>query len=139
MALRLLIRGFNNYDTDDASLESGLECLDESLADASQQEDADINTLVRRFGLAGEMPQDVKLPLLEDYDEVFDFQTAMERVRVARDEFMRIPAEIRFRFSNDPQKFMEFCLDERNVPELRKLGLSVPEDIVPVPPAPVPA
>ena len=42
-------------DMDEASVEAGLECKDDSLAVQSQRDEADINTIVRRFGLSGEL------------------------------------------------------------------------------------
>ena len=115
---------------------TGLRCDDPSLTQQSQAEDADINVLVRRFGLTGQMPESVRLPVYMDFDEVFDFATAQRAVLAARQQFMQIPADVRSRFDNDPQKFLEFCTNVENLPEMRKLGLAKPEPEA-VPPAPV--
>ncbi len=122
-----------NYDTNLASDESGLACLDESLADQSQEEEANINTIVRRFNLTGQLPTDLRVPQYGDFTEVKDFRGAMEAVRQASETFMELPADVRMRFDNDPQKFLEFCgaVDEKgnleNIDEMRKLGLAVPK------------
>ena len=50
------VRSPYNYDMSAVSDETGLCCEDESLAIQSAKEDADINTIVRRFGLTGELP-----------------------------------------------------------------------------------
>lgn len=117
-----------NYDRDAASVESGLLCEDESLAIQSAAEEADINTIVRRFGLTGQLPGQVAIPRYGDFTGVPDFHTAMNLIRQTQDEFMRLPAEVRARFDNDPQKVMEFLEDDRNREEAVKLGLvnSVP-------------
>lgn len=120
----------------EVSKATGLRCEDPSLTQQSQAEDADINVLVRRFGLTGQIPASVRLPVYQDFDEVFDFATAQRAVLQARRDFEAIPAEIRARFNNDPQAFLEFVSDGKNLPELRKLGLAKPE-AEPVPPAPV--
>lgn len=136
----MFIRSEFNYDADEASLESGCDCKDPSLAIQSQFEESDINTIVRRFGLGGVLPQDVRVPLLEDFDAVFDFQSAMNAIREAEHSFMRMPAAVRARFGNDPQEFVEFCSDEKNVDEMVKLGLAVKrkvEDTPVVPDEPV--
>lgn len=90
----------------------------------SQAEDADINTIVRRFGLTGKLPDDIRTPTYADYDQVDDFHTAMNAVTAAHSQFMRMPAEIRGRFDNDPQKFVEFCEDPANLEILRTMGLA---------------
>lgn len=123
----MFVRNPYNYDVDKVSEETGLFCADDSRAIQSQKDDADINVIVKRFGLTGVMPQSVRVPRYEDFDEVFDFQTAQEVLLQARASFMSMPADVRLRFGNDPQAFMEFCTDEKNLDEMRKLGLAVPE------------
>lgn len=113
-----------NYDRDAASLETGVVCDPEE--DKTQQqfaEESDINTIVRRFGLTGEMPSDLRAPVSGDFTGVTDFQTAMNAVRQAEEEFMRMPAEMRYRFSNSPQRLLEFLEDGNNREEAIKLGL----------------
>ena len=39
----------------------------------------------------------------------------MNAVRGAEESFMAMPAEVRSRFGNDPQAFVEFCSDEANL------------------------
>lgn len=115
-----------NYDRDSASRESGLECLDESLAVQASRDEADINTIVRRFGLTGELPSDVKMPLAGDYEGITDYHTAMNAVIAADAAFMEFPASVRSRFDNNPQKLLEFVADPANLDEARRLGLAIP-------------
>jgi len=114
--------GFN-ADNDQLSLDSGLCCEDESLAIQSAKDEADINTIVRRFGLTGELPGDLNMPQSGDFTNIPDFHTAMNLIRETQEEFLRVPAEIRARFNNDPQRFMQFVEDDANYDEARKLGL----------------
>lgn len=114
--------GFN-HDVDAVSLASGLCCEDESLAVQSAEEESNINTIVKRFGISGELPSDVRMPRSGDFTNMPDFHSAMNTVRQAQEEFMRIPADLRARFSNDPGKFMVFLDDESNRDEANKLGL----------------
>lgn len=93
----------------------------------SQAADADINTIVKRFGITGELPQGLRPPTFEDFSEVVDFHTAQQAIVEAREAFMQMPADVRARFHNDPGEFVQFCSDEANLPEMRKLGLAVPE------------
>jgi len=117
------LRTAYNYDRDEASDESGLVCDDESLAVQSAADEANINTIVRRFGLTGQLPGQVAMPRFGDFTNVPDFHSAMNLIRQAQDEFLRLPAEVRARFGNDPQRVMEFLEDEGNRDEAVKLGL----------------
>lgn len=118
-------RGFPfNYDADEASFESGLECKDKSRTLQSQAQDADINVILKRFGVTGQLPQSARLPTFQDFEGIFDFRTALDAVREAEASFMSIPADIRRRFGDDPQEFVAFCSDPKNLDELRKLGLA---------------
>lgn len=126
----IFLRSSFNYDRDQVSWETGLRCEDESLAVQASAEEADINTIVRRFGLTGELPNDVAMPRSGDFTNIPDFHTAMNLVRKAQEEFVRVPAEVRARFGNDPQAFMAFVEDDANRDEARRLGLlreAVPE------------
>lgn len=123
----MFVRSAYNYDMDIASERSGLHCDDPSLALQSALEESDINTIVRRFGLTGELPTDVAVPRFADFEEVFDFQSAMNLCIEAERSFMRMPADVRRRFGNDPQEFVAFVSDDRNRDEAKKLGLLIPD------------
>lgn len=129
----IFIRSSFNYDMDAASNESALLCEDESLALQSMEEESNINTIVRKFGVTGELPSDVKMPQTGDFTNLPDFHTAMNIVRKTQEEFLRVPAEIRARFGNDPQAFMMFVEDDANRDEARRMGLLKPEVVAPEP------
>lgn len=111
---------------------SALTCTDESRAIQSQAEEADINTIVRRFGITGHLPVVDRPMYAGDFSDVDDFQSAMNAVRRGEEAFMALPAEVRTEFRNDPQRYFEFCteVDEngslRNLERMRKMGLAVP-------------
>lgn len=113
-------------DFDQSSEDSGLRCRDPSLTVQSQAEEADINVIVRRFGVTGVLPEGVRAPVYQDFLHVFDFQSAMNAVRGAQESFDKMPADVRKRFANDTQQFVVFCSDPGNIDELRKLGLAIP-------------
>lgn len=123
-----------NYDTNVASDESGLACaVGSSLTKQSFAEEVDINTIVRRFGLSGELPSGVRIPQYADFHTVIDFHSAMLQVRRAEEAFAQLPASVRARFGNDAGSLVDFVSDEDNRDEAIRLGLVVPEAI----PAPV--
>ncbi|WNK12854.1 MAG: internal scaffolding protein [Microvirus sp.] len=118
-----------NYDTDAASDESALLCLDETRTQQQFADEVDINTIVRNFNLTGELPKDLRAPTFSDFEGIFDFQSAMNQVIEAQGAFMQMPAEVRTRFHNNPQAFVEFCSKPENVEEMTKLGLVAPEAV----------
>lgn len=153
--MEVFCRSAFNYDRDAASNETGIDCrydpvTGEETPSLTQQhfaEECDINTIVRRFGITGEMPTGVRLPTYQDFTSVFDFKSAMDAVAKANESFDAMPAEVRARFQNDPQQFLEFVNREENRQEAIKLGLVLPKaqelaapGAAPAPaPAPAPA
>lgn len=117
------LRTANNYDRNAASKKSGLATPEPTRAQQQFKEECDINTIVQRFGLTGELPQNFKPPLVEDFDQVMDYQSALNAVIAADRAFMEIPAATRQRFNNNPQQLLEFLDNPANTDEARKLGL----------------
>ena len=72
-----------NYDVDAVSVASGLKCEDATRTQQQFAEEADINTIVERFNLTGQLPQDVRPPQYADFEGVFDFKSAMNAIRAA--------------------------------------------------------
>jgi len=132
-----------NYDMNEASEESGLKCQDKTKTQQQFKEESDINTIVKRFGLTGELPDNYQTPQSGDYTGIFDFQTALNVVVKARENFMELPSSMRARFHNDPQELLEFLDDENNRLEAEKLGLvekaPPPPEAPPAPPGAAPA
>lgn len=125
-----------NYDRNIASDQSGLECNDPTLTKQSFKEECDINTIVERFNITGELPQNVRMPEYRDFTEITDYHTALNAIAQARESFDAMPANIRARFQNDPEQFVDFCNDPGNRDEAKKMGLLVPAP--PQEPAPTP-
>lgn len=120
---KVFVRTPYNYDMAKASDESGLACRDKSLAQQQFKEESDINTIARRFGLTGELPSNVPMVLQGDFTNVMDFRGAMDLIVQAREAFDAQPAAVRARFDNDPQKFLDFTSDVKNLDEAIKFGL----------------
>lgn len=131
-----------NYDVAEVSKETAFDNTEPSLTVQSERDDADINVLVERFGLVGRMPENPKVPMYGDFTGATDYRSALEAVREADANFMELPPSVRERFANDPQQLLEFCADNNNYEEARKLGLlkaDIPEPVPsPTPAPPVP-
>lgn len=135
----LLLRTENNYDMDAATLETGVDCSVEPSRTMQQfAEECDINEIVRKFGITGQMPDNLRMPSPADFtDAITDFQTAMDAVVAAQNAFLEVPGELRARFDHDAGKLMAWLDDPENQAEAVKLGFSVPR-AEPKPPEPMP-
>lgn len=137
-APKLICRAPGQYDPDAASLESALTCKDPSLTIQSQKEESDINVIVSRFGITGELPvtSRVAFPVEVDFDEILDYRTCMDAINQANRSFASLPANVRTRFANDPVAFADFASQPENLDALRSWGLAPAAP--PSPPAPAP-
>lgn len=113
-----------NYDTDVESFKSGLDCSnDPSRAQQHMRDETDINILVKTYARTGTIPgADIPATHFE-FDEIFDYQEAMNRVIEANRMFGALPSQLRARFQNDPAQLLSFVHDDRNREEAMRLGL----------------
>lgn len=126
-----------NHDVDAEATRTALFCLDVTKTQQHGKEEADINTIVDRFLKTGSLPQVAIPPNYEDFDEVFDFQTAMNAVAAAKASFNAMDATVRDAFRNDPHRFVaqidawlnepDPAERERNLALMRAMNLAVPK------------
>ena len=130
------VRNPYNYDTNAASDEAGIACPEPTLTQQHFREEADINHIAERFGLTGELPEVKDRPTYGDFSGIFDFQTAQNAVVEAKQQFMTLPAKLRTRFDNNPQKLLDFLDDPDNREEAEFLGILQKRSNEPVAPPP---
>lgn len=106
-----------NYDRNKAGDETGLNCKDPSLAQQQFKNESDINVLFGKYLETGLIPQVQDTISYQAFEGPFDFQEAMNAVRRAQESFDQLPARIKNRFDNNPQKLLDFLDDERNKDE----------------------
>lgn len=95
-----------------------------SLTKQSDAQSADINFIVKQFGVTQALPYGIAVPEYADYSDVpNDYHAAMNFISDSQDAFMQMPAALRSRFENDAGLFVEFFNDPANVDEARSLGL----------------
>jgi len=130
-------RMLNAYDVTKASNEAAIPPGEqgESLTIQSMADDCDINVIVKRFGLNGQLPETFRTPEYGDYSHITDFRSALHAVRDAQDEFMKLPPDLRAKFNNSPQAFLDAVASGEAVPALREAGL-MPTPTPPMPTAP---
>ncbi len=117
------VRDPYNYDRDEASNASGLCCEDPSLAQQHMKDECDINVIVERFGVTGQLPQSPVSPTYGDFSGVTDYHSALNQINATMDDFMALPAQLRVRFDHDPVKLLQFLENEENRSEAIQLGL----------------
>lgn len=116
------------YDRKAVSQESGVKTGPGKTLQ-SQKDESDINVIMKRFGATGLVPMSIRQPLLSDFGTL-DFQGAMNAIVEAKKSFMQLPADVRYRFGNDPGSFVKFCSDPSNGTEMRKLGIRAAEPVI---------
>lgn len=124
--------GFNtgyNYDRADVSRETGFSnpvdadgVAMPSMTKQSFAEECDINTIVKRFGITGEMPPTAP-PSSVEFNEVFDFQSAMNVIRAGEESFASLDADLRAKFNNSPALFLDFVHNEDNRAQAELWGM----------------
>lgn len=119
------VRSAYNYDRAQASLMATLDDYGPDLTIQSQAKEADINVLVANYGITGNLPVIQPPPALEDFQDVFDFQSAMNVIRASQESFAMLDAKVRARFGNDAGQFVDFCSNPDNYDEAVKLGLAL--------------
>lgn len=113
-----------NYDVDAVSKETGLECKDPTRTVQESKDECDINVILERFGITGELPVNLRMPLQEEFYENMSYQDALAKIKAADDAFMQLPANVRERFQNNPGMFVDFASNPANLDECRRLGLA---------------
>jgi phage internal scaffolding protein len=117
------VRNPYNYDMDEVSNETGLKCEDKSLAQQHMRDECDINVIVERFGVTGELPMAPIEPSYGDFSGVSDYHSALNAIRASEEAFMALPAKLRAKFDHDPNALLEFLQNETNRDEAIELGL----------------
>jgi len=126
----VFVRNPYNYDMNKVSDETGLECKDPSLAQQHMKDECDINVIVERFGVTGELPTVPIPPQYGDFSGITDYHSAINAVRASEEAFMALPAKIRARFDHDPNALLQFLNDPTNRDEAIEIGLIDGEPVV---------
>lgn len=110
-------------DPDAHSLSHGYENKEPSLTVQADAAAADINNIVKQFGLTGGLPYGNLQPIYDDFSEYpTDYHTALNFVLEADSKFMEFPADVRSRFDNDPGNFITALNDVNQRPLFEELG-----------------
>jgi len=90
----------------------------------SFKDECDINRIMARHKKTGIIRQTTERPQYGDFSNLPDYQEAMNTVIQADSMFAELNSEVRERFQNNPQKFLDFCDDPENQDEAIRLGIA---------------
>lgn len=97
-------------------------------------EEADVNVMLRKFGVTGVLPVVDRKPFFADFSNIPDYQTALNMVKEMDAAFMQLPAEVRKAIDNDPARVEEWISNPENKEAALKMGLLEREPVVePIP------
>lgn len=100
-----------------------------SLTDQQFIPDCDVNLILSRIAKTGQMPANFGATgVYGDFSEIQDYQESLHTIMRAKELFGDLPAQIRQKFQNDPQKLIDYLNDPANLKESVDLGLRVRTD-----------
>lgn len=136
--MKILVRNPFTLDADDHSFQSGLSCPEPTLTVQADAAAADINNIVKQFGLTGQLPYGNQVPEYADFSDMpMDYHSALNFINDATEQFMEFPANVRSAFDNDPGNFLDVLNDPSKRSILEDVGLVSKLDPDPAPPVQV--
>lgn len=110
---------------------------EESLTQQHFTRDADLNTIVKRYGISDGAipPAALDGRYYGDFSNVYEFRDILDHAREAMNKFNKLPADLRAQFNNDPAVLHDWVMDPVNAAEAVELGL-LAKTPTPEPPPP---
>jgi len=109
-------------------VDSGFECVGPSMTKQSDKDDCDINKIMAKYVSNGVLTHVSKYQgSYTDLGDGVTYHDALNTIIAADAAFDSLPSAIRNRFDNDPAKFLDFVSDDKNKPEMAKMGLLTDE------------
>ena len=99
-----------------------IKCED-GLTEQHHSESCDVNNILATYLKTGIIPPidpNAKYGDLSD----FDYQSMQNQIANANSLFEQLPENVRYRFGNEPYRFLNFVQDEKNYDELVEMGLA---------------
>lgn len=85
------------------------------------KDSCDVKKIIDRYHRTGQVPLNTKNPIYGDFSKVQDYQQAMNTVILAQEQFESLPSQIRKKFNNNPEEFLNYM--EENDGNMEKLAL----------------
>ncbi|AXL14451.1 internal scaffolding protein [Microviridae sp.] len=90
-----------------------------SMTDQSFKKETDINLIIKKQ-INVPTPENV---IFADTTIMSDFQQQSDMIANVHEQFDRLPADLRYKFQNDPANLLEYMGNPENIDESIKLGL----------------
>lgn len=103
-----------------------VDCSEGGRTHVSFKDECDINRIMARHRKTGLVRQRTERPQYGDFSNVGDYQEAMNTVLNAENMFAELGSDVRQRFHNNPQEFLDFCDNPDNQDEAVELGIAAP-------------
>lgn len=88
------------------------------------RDEADINTVVENFQRTGQLGNVSPMqPTYGDFSAVVSYHEALNLMNESDQLFQELPAKVRDKFQNDPEKLVDFVRDPANRKEAEEIGL----------------
>ena len=73
-----MVRSAYMFDTDAVSNETALDTGEDAFTQQCFKDECDINILLAKFAVTGQLPENVRVPQFVDFEETFDFLICKE-------------------------------------------------------------
>ena len=73
------------------SNETALDTGEDAVTQQCFKDECDINILLAKFAVTGQLPDNVRVPQYVDFEEAFDFHSSMNVIRAARKRLTLCP------------------------------------------------
>lgn len=97
-----------------------------SKTEQCHREDCDINTIINRYrktGVLGDSASQVRDMVFGDFASMPDRLTSEIAVAEAKENFMKLPIDVRKHFDHDMGKLLKALNDPSQIPTLQNLGI----------------
>lgn len=123
--MTIIFRTAFNYDANQVSDETGLDCSDDpTLTQQQFKDESSLDFILQRYAQTGILPFNEVQPIFADLVGMTnDYHQALDIVLAAENAFYDLPSYLRERFSNDPKQLLRFLDDDANRDEAISLGL----------------
>ena len=78
-----MVRSAYTFDPDVVSNETALDTGEDAVTQQCFKDECDINILLAKFAVTGQLPENVRVPQYVDFEEAFDFQSSLNDARQA--------------------------------------------------------
>lgn len=94
-----------------------------SLTKQAEKDSCDINKVLAKCAATGTVPCSNTQMIFGNFASGADYHQIMSITTAAQQEFNQLPVDLRTRFENSVEKYIDFVLDKKNRREAAELGL----------------